>query len=230
MFAKEKHRERPGTQASSWLGRHFACRGQSAATDARCGNPQLSATCATAPRPRLLSEGLQPATGKKRISNRQIRRLESYLNPAKSSPAPSLIAKNDDLTKVVVLSDQRESKELSRDCDPFFSASFSVVNYYISNRNIPRLESYLTPAKSSSMPFLIATKRNNPNSSSGFTESSNHAKRRSDIGLISRGYGPRIDGSTMKCCRYNAIVLQPSEACWADVFMDVISPNRSRND
>jgi hypothetical protein len=81
-------------------------------------------------------------SSKCRISNRNSRRLETYLTSPESIRAAVLIATNDDLTKVVVLpnrsrpsprsgelggSVQRQSKELSRDCDPLFSASTSLL-------------------------------------------------------------------------------------------------------
>jgi hypothetical protein len=81
-------------------------------------------------------------SSKCRISNRNSRRLETYLTSPESIRAAVLIATNDDLTKVVVLpnrsrpsprsgelggSVRRQSKELSRDCDPLFSASTSLL-------------------------------------------------------------------------------------------------------
>ena len=87
---------------------------------------------------------LQPLVSRlqRQESNRNNPRLEAYLTPVKSMRAAVLIATNDDLTKVVVLpkrgrpsprlgelggSVRRESKELSRDCDPLFSASTSLL-------------------------------------------------------------------------------------------------------
>ena len=46
------------------------------------------------------------------ISNRNKRRLEMRLPLVESTRTPVLIATNDDLTKVVVLSEQREPKDL----------------------------------------------------------------------------------------------------------------------
>jgi len=107
------------------------------------------------------------------ISNRNNRRLETYLTAAESTCAAVLIATNDDLTNVVVLpnrgrpsprlgelggSVQRESTELFPNGDPLFSAPAGVANDFISNSEIRRLETYLTSAKSVQAACLIAKK------------------------------------------------------------------------
>ena len=106
-----------------------------------------------------------------RISNRQIPRLEVDLTRAKSMCVPVLIAKFDDLTKVVVLSEQREPKDLSR--ATYFSRFAIHQSRVTTSRNSHgqrsfghsktaflidracRLETDLNPTQSTQIPFLI---------------------------------------------------------------------------
>ena len=60
------------------------------------------------------SSAHHPSSIENSISNRNIMRLETHLSPAKSLRAARLIATNDDMTKVVVLRDRREPRDLSR--------------------------------------------------------------------------------------------------------------------
>jgi len=60
---------------------------------------------------------------KHRISNRNIRRLETYLTAAESTRDSFLIATNDDLTKLGILSDKREPKDRIYSHDFRFSRS-----------------------------------------------------------------------------------------------------------
>ena len=54
------------------------------------------------------------------------------------------------------------------------------------------------------------------------------ATTRPDSGLISCEDAPRIVGLMMKDFRYKANVLQPSEGCWAEVFMDAFFGEQER--
>ena len=58
-----------------------------------------------------------------RISNRNIRRLETHLTPAESACDSFVIATNDDLTKLGILSDKREPKDRIYSHDFRFSRS-----------------------------------------------------------------------------------------------------------
>ena len=51
---------------------------------------------------------------------------------------------------------------------------------------------------------------------------------RADSGLISCEDAPRIVDSTMKFFRDKANVPQPSEGCWAEVFMDAFFGEQER--
>jgi len=106
-----------------------------------------------------------------RISNRQIPRLEVDLTRAKSMCVPVLIAKFGDLMKVVVLSEQREPKDLPR---VIYFSRFAIHQSRVATSHNShaqhsfghsksaflidracRLEMDLTPAPSTQTPFLI---------------------------------------------------------------------------
>jgi len=120
----------PGTPASDRLFSAFSV-GAS-----RCGDPlRTPAVAISNSRPRARSRSVDAfasvvttrpkpirASQPTAISNSQIPRLEPNLTPAKSASISFLIAKNDDPTRVVGLSDQREPKDLSST-----SAAFAVA-------------------------------------------------------------------------------------------------------
>jgi hypothetical protein len=77
-----------------------------------------------------------------RKPNRQIPELEMDLTTLESTGVPVLIAKNPDPMRVVVLSDNREPKDLSRDCHSRFAPKPCI-----SNRRCCRLEFAVTACK-----------------------------------------------------------------------------------